>query len=256
MNTLTAVLGGALWLLSRLGLGLAAAVAVLLALALLALLIPFCAEVAWEGEAGDPDALGRLRVRAGALGFTVPVFEYPAPAPPPAGEQKRPGLFGRLRARLKAKWAAWRDKRRQKRAAKAAARRPKKPARPREKARFTLDTLRSLLRGAGRLTRAVFGALRVTRIRLYWPVTGAEPAEAARAYGKANAWLYPTLGALSHYLYLDFEELRLVPCIDPEAPVPPARVSFRVSARALFIAYAALRVLIQFYREKVLDVFL
>ena len=96
----------------------------------------------------------------------------------------------------------------------------------------------------------------MTRIRLFWPVTGPEPAEAARAYGKANAWLYPVLGALSHFVYLDFDELRLVPCIDPDAPVPAARVSFRVSARALFIVIAVVRVLIQFYREKVLDVFL
>ena len=47
-----------------------------------------------------------------------------------------------------------------------------------------------------------------------------------------------------------------MPRIDPGAPVPAARVSCRVSARALFIVIAAVRVLIQFYREKVLDVFL
>ena len=258
MNLVLAALSGAGWLLSRLGLAALILLAVVLALALAALLIPFCVEVSWEGEAGDPDALGRLTVRAGALGLTLPVFAYPKPAPPPAGQPPaKPGLCGRLRAWLKAKWAAWRDKRRQKRAAKAAARRPKAaPAKPREKANLTLDTLRSILRGAGRLTRAVFGALRVTRIRLFWPVTGPEPAEAARAYGKANAWLYPVLGALSHFVYLDFDELRLVPCIDPDAPVPAARVSFRVSARALFIVIAVVRVLIQFYREKVLDVFL
>ena len=251
MNFVLAALSGAGWLLSRLGLAALILLAVALALALAALLIPFCVEVSWEGKAGDPDAPGRLTVRAGALGLTLPVFAYPKPAPPPAGQPPaKPGLCGRLRAWLKAKWAAWRDKRRQKRAAKAA------PAKPREKAKFTLDTLRSILRGAGRLTRAAFGALRVTRIRLFWPVTGPEPAEAARAYGRANAWLYPTLGALSHVVYLDFEELRLVPCIDPDAPVPAARVSFRVSARALFIVIAAVRVLIQFYREKVLDVFL
>ena len=85
---------------------------------------------------------------------------------------------------------------------------------------------------------------------------GPEPDEAARAYGKANAWLYPTLGALSHFLYLDFEELRLTPWLDPDAPAPAARVSFRVSARALFVLIAAVQVLIRFYREKVLDVFL
>src|SRR5699024_11935557 len=77
MSVLLTVLGGAAWVLSRLGLALLVLLAVVLALALLALLIPFCADVAWEGEEGSPDSLGRLRVRAGALGLTVPVFEYP-----------------------------------------------------------------------------------------------------------------------------------------------------------------------------------
>ena len=192
MNLVLAALSGAGWLLSRLGLANAWLYPTLGALSHVVYLdfdelrlVPCI----------DPDALGRLTVRAGALGLTLPVFAYPKPAPPPAGQPPaKPGLCGRLRAWLKAKWAAWRDRCRQKRAAKAAARRPKAaPAKPREKAKFTLDTLRSILRGAGRLTRAVFGALRVTRIRLFWPVTGPEPAEAARAYGKANAW--PTPGS-------------------------------------------------------------
>ena len=142
MNVLLTVLGGVAWVLSQLGLALLVLLAVVLALALLALLIPFCADVAWEGEEGSPDGLGRLRVRAGALGLTVPVFEYPKPVPPPAPEGQepaRPGLFRRLLARLKAKLADRREARRQKRAAKAAARRPKAPAKPREKAKFTLD---------------------------------------------------------------------------------------------------------------------
>lgn len=259
MNFLLTVLAGAVWVLSRLGLALLILLAVVLVLALAALLIPFCADVAWEGEAGDPDGLGRLQVRAGALGFTLPVFEYPKPAPPPAPDGQEPappGPFRRLLARLKAKLAARREAQRRRRAAKAAARKPKAPAKPREKAKFTLDTLRALLQAGGQMTRAVFGALRVTHIRLFWPVGGREPDEAARAYGKANAWLYPTLGVLSHFIYLDFEELRLVPCIDPEAPAPAARVSFRVSARALFILLAAVQVLVRLWREKVLDVFL
>lgn len=208
-------------------------------MALIALLIPFCADVAWEGEAGDPDAPGRLRVRAGACGITLPVWEYPKPAPPPGAPSappKQPGPLRRLLAKLKAR--------------RAAARKPRPARPPRQKARLTLHVLRTLLQGAGRLTRAAFGALRITRIRLFWPVTGPEPDEAARAYGKANAWLYPTLGALSHFLYLDFEELRLTPWLDPDAPAPAARVSFRVSARALFVLIAAVQVLIRFYRER------
>lgn len=245
MNIALAALQGAGWLLARLGLLALILLGVVLALALLALLVPLHADIAWEGEEDGP---GRLQVWAGALGLRIPVFTWPAPPPPPPGQEKKPGLWGRLKAR----WAARRAARRAKKAAARAAR-PAAP-RPREKARLTLETLCAMLRGAGMLTRAVFGALRVTRIRLFWPVGGDEPAEAAVAYGKTNAWLYPLLGALSHFLYLDFEELRVVPCIDPEQPVPPARASCRVSARALFIVIAAVRVLALFYKEKVLDV--
>ena len=103
MNLLTAVLSGAVWVLARLGLALLAVLGAALLLALAALLIPFCADVAWEGEAGDPDAPGRLRVRAGACGITLPVWEYPNPAPPPGAPSappKQPGPLRRLLAKL------------------------------------------------------------------------------------------------------------------------------------------------------------
>lgn len=225
--------------------------AVVLVLALLALLCPFCADFEWEGDPDGEDA-GTLRVKIGALGLTFPVWQYPAP-PEPEGGMPEPGWMGRTWAKLKGKWAAWRRRR----AAQKPPRPQKAPARPRQKARLTLHILCTILRGAGRLTRAVFDALRVTKIRLVWPVgAGAEPDEAARAYGQAHAWLYGMIGVLNRFIYLDFEQLRLVPCIQPDAPVPPARVSFRVSARVLFVFIAAVRVLIEFYREKVLDVFL
>lgn len=226
-------------------------IAVVLGLALLVLLCPFCADFAWEGDPDGKEA-GSLQLKIGALGITFPVWQYPPPPAPPAGERPKPGFLGRLWARLKGKLAAWRQKR-------AAKKPPKKkpPAKPRQKARFTLNTLTALLRGAGRMTRAVFDALRVTRIRLVWPVgQGMEPDEAARAYGSAHAWLYAGLGLVNRFVYLEFDQLRLVPVIQPDAPAPPARVSFRVSARGFFLFIAAVRVLIEFHREKVLDVFL
>ena len=131
----------------------------------------------------------------------------------------------------------------------------KQPATPRKKAKLTLHIVCTLLKGAGRLIRAVFGALRFTRIRVCLGVRGEDPAEAARAYGKLNAWLYTALGFLDRFVYLDFEELRLLPDFGSSEPTVEDRVSFRVSARALFIVIAAGRVLYEFWREKVLDVF-
>ena len=125
-----------------------------------------------------------------------------------------------------------------------------------QKAKLTLNIICTMLRGAGRLTRAIFGALRFTKIRICLGVRGEDPAQAARTYGKLNAWLYTSLGVLDRFLFLDFEELRLLPDFGSAEPTVEDRVSFRVSARLFFIVCAAVRVLYEFWREKVLDVFI
>ena len=79
---------------------------VVLILLVLLLLCPFCADLCWEH--------GVLTVKAGALGITFPVFQYPKPEPPPAPENPEPPKgFGKV----KAKCAAWRAERKRKKAA-------------------------------------------------------------------------------------------------------------------------------------------
>lgn len=78
----------------------------------------------------------------------------------------------------------------------------------------------------------------------------------ARSYGKLNAWLGSALGLLDRFLYLDFEQLRLVPDLGPDQPTVEDRVAFRVTAQAYAIVFTALRVLYEFWHEKVLDLFL
>ena len=74
-------------------------------LLVLLLLCPFCADLCWEH--------GVLTVKAGALGITFPVFQYPKPEPPPAPENPEPPRgFGKV----KAKFAAWRAERKRKKA--------------------------------------------------------------------------------------------------------------------------------------------
>ena len=121
---------------------------------------------------------------------------------------------------------------------------------------LTLNILCTILRGAGRLTRAIIGSLRITKIDVVLGVRGEDPAEAARSYGRLNAWLYPALGFLDRFVYLDFEQLRLLPDFGSAQPTVQDRVSFRVSAQAYAIVFTAVRVLYEFWREKVLDVFL
>lgn len=224
MTTVLAAVGGVLlFLLKALGILLL----VVLALMVLLLLIPFCADVSWEQDT--------LTVKAGALGITFPVFQYPKPEPTEESKRKK--------------------KPKKAKAAKKPAK-EKKSAEPRKKAKLTLNILCTILRGAGTLIRAVFGALRITHIRVCLGVRGEDPAAAARNYGKLQAWLYPVLGVLDRFIYLQFDELRIVPDFGSAEPTVEDRVSLRISARALFIVVAVVRVLAEFWREKVLDVFL
>ena len=222
---------------------------IVLILAALLLLCPFCADLCWEH--------GVLTVKAGALGITFPVFQYPKPEPPPAPENPAPPKG------LKAKFAAWRAERKRKKAeekarkkAAAEAEKAKKPASPRKKGKITLEIICTMLRGAGTMTKAVFGALRITKIQVRLGVRGTDPADAARSYGKLQAWLYPLLGVLDHFIWLQFDELRILPDFGSEQPTVEDRVSCRVSAQALFIVIAAVRVLCEFWCKKVLDIFL
>lgn len=216
--SILSVLGAVLlFLLKALGILLL----VILVLVLIVLFCPFCADVQWED--------GTLTVRAGVLGITFPVFQYPQPEKP--------------------------EKKKRKKTEKKPAE-PKKEASPRRKAKLTLNTLCTILKGAGQLTRAIIGSLKFTRIDVCLGVRGDDPAEAARSYGRLNAWLYPVLGFLDRFIYLDFKQLRLLPDFGSQEPTVKDRVSFRVSARAYAVVFTALRVLYAFWREKVLDVFL
>ena len=214
-------------------------------LAALLLLCPFCADVCWQNDT--------LTVKAGALGITFPVFQYPKPEPPAQPEEPK-GFTGRL----KAKFRAWRAERKRKKAEKKAAQpaKPKAEKPPRQKAKITLEILCTMLKGAGTLTKAVFGALRITKIQVRLGVRGEDPAAAARRCGKLQAWLYPVLGVLDRFLWLQFDELRILPDFGSGQPTVEDRVSCRVSAQALFIVLAAVRVLYEFWRKKVLDIFL
>ena len=197
---------------------------VVLVLAVLLMLCPFCADVLWENET--------LTVKAGALGITFPVFRYPAPEKPKKEKKKKSKKKPEAESKSKPE------------------------ATPRKKAKLTLHIVCTILKGAGRLMRAVFGALRFTKIRVCLGVRGEDPAEAARTYGKLNAWLYTSLGFIDRFVYLDFDELRILPDFGGPEPVVEDRISFHVSARLLFIVLAAIRVLYEFWREKVLDVFI
>ena len=199
------VLGAVLLVLLK---GIGVLLLVVLILAVVLLFCPFCADVQWENDV--------LTIRAGALGLTLPVFQYPAPEKPKKKKKKKP-------------------------AEQKADQKPRPETPPRKKAR---------------LTRAIIGSLRITKIDVVLGVRGEDPAEAARSYGRLNAWLYPALGFLDRFVYLDFKQLRLLPDFGSAQPTVQDRVSFRVSAQAYAIVFTAVRVLYEFWREKVLDVFL
>ena len=78
----------------------------------------------------------------------------------------------------------------------------------------------------------------------------------ATGAGAAGGTTGANTGVIARFVYLDFDELRILPDFGSAEPTVADRVSFRLSARLLFIVAAALRVLYEFWREKVLDVFL
>ena len=155
MSVLWSVLAGIGTVLLFLLKGVGILLLVVLVLGLLLMFCPFCADVQW--------AEGIFQVKAGALGITFPVFRYPAPEKP---EKKK--------------------KEKKKKA--AGAQKPKREAPPRQKAKLTLQIVCTILKGAGKLTRAIIGSLRFTRIDVVLGVRGEDPAEAARSYGRLNAW--------------------------------------------------------------------
>ena len=61
------------------GIGVLLLVVVILAVVLL--FCPFCADVQWENDV--------LTIRAGALGLTLPVFQYPAPEKPKKKKERK-----------------------------------------------------------------------------------------------------------------------------------------------------------------------
>ena len=94
------------------------------------LLCPFCADVCWQNDT--------LTVKAGALGITFPVFQYPQPEPPAQPEEPK-GFTGRL----KAKFRTWRAEHKRKKAEKKAAQpaKPKAEKPPRQKAQRARSAL-------------------------------------------------------------------------------------------------------------------
>lgn len=105
------VLGAVLLVLLK---GIGVLLLVVLILAVVLLFCPFCADVQWENDV--------LTIRAGALGLTLPVFQYPAPEKPKKKKKKKP-------------------------AEQKADRKPRPETPPRKKARLTLNILCTILRG-------------------------------------------------------------------------------------------------------------
>lgn len=197
------------------GILLGAAAGLCLLVLLLAAALPATVRVRYEKEA--------FWVQAGLGGLRVPVVKNSRPAP----------------------WLQWLLRRLEKR---PAGRKKKKtpppaaprPARPRHLPALglTLDEICTLAGGAGRFFRAVLGAVRVTKIRLYLPVHEPDAAATALTYGQAQAWLHGCLGVLNNLIWLEFAECRLDPDFTGDQ-AGKAYFSCNVSARLIIIGIAA-----------------
>ena len=123
MSVLWSILAGIGTVLLFLLKGVGILLLVVLVLGLLLMFCPFCADVQW--------AEGIFQVKAGALGITFPVFRYPAPEKPKKEKKKKSKKKPEAESKSKPE------------------------ATPRKKAKLTLNIVCTILRGAGKLTKAV-----------------------------------------------------------------------------------------------------
>lgn len=126
---------------------------------------------------------------------------------------------------------------------------------PEPKAKLTFDQVVTAVRGAGTFGKRVLAALRVTHIRIYLPVTGADAAETALNYGKAQAWLHGGLAVLNRAVWLEFEECRLEADFLEKGDKKP-HFSCQISARLLIIGIAAFRFGWLLWKQDILGVLL
>ncbi len=145
-------------------------------------------------------------------------------------------------------------KKEEKRLAKQAKKDAKKLGQDEKKAlkkgvKITLETIITLLQTAGMVMRIIFGALKITNIRLRLPVQEGDAAKTATQYGKTNAWVYGTLAALNNFLYLDFDEVQIIP-VFAENFAKDAYFSCKVSARLFIIGVVLYRLYMALRDEK------
>ncbi len=113
-----------------------------------------------------------------------------------------------------------------------------------------------MLRGVGTLLRAVFGAIRFTKTRSALACAARTPLQLPAITASCRHGCTRPLACWTTFPLLQFDELRILPDFGSGQPTVQDRVSCRVSAQALFIVIAAVRVLYEFWRKKVLDIFL
>ena len=85
---------------------------------------------------------------------------------------------------------------------------------------------------------------------------GTTPPQLPAATASCKRGCTRPLRVLDHFFFLEFDQLRVLPDFGSAQPTVQDKVSFRVSAQALFIVIAAVRVLYEFWRKKVLDIFI
>ncbi|MBQ7859351.1 MAG: DUF2953 domain-containing protein [Faecalibacterium sp.] len=187
---------------------------------------------------------GVFRVRMGMLFVKIPVW----PQKPLTEEQKQ------KKEAQKARRAAKKAKKEAKKKEKQPPADPNKPA-PKKKFKLTLEMLCVLVNSAGTLLTKLLGALRITHIRIRYPVSGSDAAAVAESYGKTQAWLHTALGFLNRVFWLEFDEVYLTPDFTGNL-AGTEHFSCKISARLIIMVIAGVAFVYTLYKEKVLDLFL
>jgi hypothetical protein len=131
----------------------------------------------------------------------------------------------------------------------------KKPKESKEKIELTVDQICDAVKDTGAFAKKVLGTMRITQIRLYLPISGADAADTALNYGRAQGWLHASLGFLNRLLWLDFKECRLEPDFTGKS-AEPAYASCKISAQLIIIGIAGFKLYGKLKDNGILDALL
>ncbi|MBQ5755509.1 MAG: DUF2953 domain-containing protein [Oscillospiraceae bacterium] len=232
---------------------------VVLAVLLLALIIPAGVTIRQEG--------GVLHLKAHVLGIPIPILpQKPKTAAQKLKAEEKKRLKKEQKEEKKKQKAQKQKLKEEKKAQKQAAKAPAgagsaAPAQGKEKNAKAeqplgqklaelLHKVGCIVNRAGWLMKKIFGALRISKVVIWLPVTGADAADTANQYGRIWAALSASLAVLYNLLHIKVERIEIVP--DYAGLLKGKEVlSCKIQAQLIIMVTAGVYTLVKLKQDKV-----